>query len=246
MQRLQKTNSTRCNQPLISLVICWLCLTSSATLLAEHDFTPFTATYTVSRNNTEVGIRIHQLSQQNGQYLYKAKMHTVGLARLFKSGEVTEQSQWHLKDKKIIPIKYEYTDSSDKERHTLLKFDWPNHSVTNHVGKKPWMMNIPEGTQDKFGYMITLMHDLQHGKKNPEYKIADGGRLKTYQFKTLKTELVETPFGSFEALKLQRTRVGKKNRITYIWCLPAKNHLPIKIERHKGNNVYTMELTHLK
>jgi len=246
MQRLRKTNSTSAYQRLISLAICWLCLANSTPLLAEHDFTPFTATYTVSRNDTEIGIRTHQLSQQNGQYLYKAKMHTVGLARLFKSGEVTEQSQWQLKNKKIVPVSYEYNDSSDKERHTLLKFDWPNNSVTNHVGKKPWMMDIPEGTQDKFGYMITLMHDLQHGKKNPEYKIADGGRLKTYQFKTLKTELIETPFGSFETLKLQRTRVGKKNRITYLWCLPEKNYLPIKIERHKGGNVYTMLLNKLK
>ena len=223
-----------------------LCLASSAPLLAEHGFTPFTATYTVSRNASEIGVRTHRLSLQNNHYIYEAKMHTTGLASLLKPGKVTERSQWQLQNKKIRPITYEYNDSSDKDRHTLLKFDWPNHRVTNHVGNKPWTMKIPDETQDKFGYMLTLMHDLQHGKNNPEYKIADGGRLKTYQFKKLGTELVETPIGKFNALKLQRTRVGKKNRITYLWCVAEKNYLPVKVERHKGDNIYTMELSQLR
>ena len=242
MQRFRKTYKRHRRHWLVSTLAYLLCVVSSAPLVAEHSFTPFTATYTVSRNDSDIGLRTHSLSVQNKLYLYEAKMHTTGLARLLKSGEVTERSQWQLKNKQIVPVSYEYNDSSNEDRHTFLAFDWPNHSVTNHVGKKPWAMDIPDGTQDKFGYMLALMNDLQHGKQNPEYKIADGGRLKTYQFKALGTEIIETPIGKFKALKLKRTRVGQKNRITYIWCVPKKDYLPIKIERHKGGNIYTLSL----
>lgn len=240
MQRFKKTNKA-----IVFMLAYLLCLISSAPLLAEHNFSPFTAVYTVSRNNSEIGIRTHTLTLQEQNYLFEAKMHTTGLARFLKPGEITERSQWQLQNQQIVPISYEYNDSSNEDRHTVLKFDWHNHSVTNDVGNKPWNMAIPKGTQDKFSYMLALMHDLQHGKQDPEYKIADGGRLKTYQFKALATEVVETPAGKFKTLKLQRIRVGKKNRITYLWCLPEKHYLPIKIERHKSDNIYTMELNQL-
>jgi len=244
MRRLRKTN--RQNNWLVSLLACLFCVVSSPSLFAAHGIAPFTATYTVFRNDSEIGVRTHRLSKQNNRYLYEANMRTTGLARFFKSGEVTEKSQWQFKNKKIVPITYEYNDSSNEKRHTLLSFDWSNHSVTNNVANKPWAMKIPDGTQDKFSYMVALMHDLKHGEQNPEYKIADGGRLKTYQFKYLGTDVIELPIGKFKTVKLQRTRVGKKNRITYLWCLPDKNYLPIKIERHKSGNIYTMTLSQLK
>ena len=246
MQRFSKHNKPFQANWLISMLASLLCLFNSPLLLAEHRFEPFTAVYTVSRNGSEIGVRTHKLTQQDNLYLYEARMHTTGLASLIKPGVITERSQWLLQNKQIVPINYEYRDSSDDDRFSQLIFDWQKHSVTNHVGNKPWKMTIPDGTQDKFGYMLALMHDLKHGEKNPQYKIADGGRLKTYQFKTLATEVITTAAGRFKTVKLQRIRVGKKNRITYIWCLPEKNFLPIKIERHKRDNIYTMELTKLE
>jgi len=240
MHRLRKTHNIKiCLVSLLALIF-------SAPLFAEHGFNPFTAVYQVSRNDTEIGIRTHTLESKDGQYIYHASMHATGFASLFKPGAITETSEWELKNGYVIPLNYEYRDSDKAKRHTQLKFNWEKNSVTNIVGNKPWKMNIPKGTQDKFSYMLALMQDLQHGKMNPEYKIADGGRLKTYQFKALQNETISTPLGEFDTLKLQRIRVGKKNRITYLWVLPEKNYLPLKIERHKGGNVFTMIITKLK
>lgn len=240
MHRLWKTN--RLTIGLVSL----LALFFSVPLYAEHGFQAFTAIYTVSRNNTDIGVRTHTLSLKNDHYVYQASMHATGFASLFKSGEVTEVSRWTLKNDAVVPLSYEYRDTDKEKRHAQLEFDWETNSVTNKVGNKPWKMSIPNGTQDKFSYMLALMQDLQHGKKNTEYKIADGGRLKTYQFKTLKNETITTPIGKFNTVKLQRVRAGKKNRVTYLWVLPEKHYLPIKIERHKGDNVFTMMISELK
>ena len=212
---------------------------------AGDSFPSFLAEYTVSRNGTEIGIRTHSVSRTQHNYLYEGSMHTTGLASLIKPGTITERSHWTIEQQRVVPQKYEYLDSSDEKRNSFLQFDWLTNTVTNHVGNKPWKMSIPIGTQDKFGYMLSLMQDLQRGQTRPEYKIADGGRLKTYRFKSLGSELIETPAGQFKALKLRSTRVGKKNIFTYVWCLPEKKYLPVKIQRHKKDNVYTMLLSHV-
>ncbi len=240
MHRLRKINKLTIG--IASLLV----LLFSMPLHAEHGFQPFTAIYTVSRNNTDIGIRTHTLSLENDHYIYRANMHATGFASLFKSGEITEVSHWALYNDTVVPLSYEYRDTDKEKRHAQLEFDWETNSVTNKVSNKSWKMTIPNGTQDKFSYMLALMQDLQHGKKNTEYKIADGGRLKTYQFKILKNETITTPIGKFNTIKLQRVRAGKKNRITYLWVLPEKNYLPIKIERHKGDNLFTMIISELR
>jgi len=240
MQRLRETNR------LIIGLVSLLALSLSVPLFAKHGITPFTAVYKVSRNGTDIGVRTHSLQLKDGHYIYKANMHATGFASLFKSGEITEVSQWQLNNDVITPLRYEYQDTDKEKRHAQLEFNWENNLVINKVGKKPWKMSIPKGTQDKFSYMIALMQDLEHGKQIIEYKIADGGHLKTYQFKVLKNEIITTPVGEFNTIKLQCIRTGKKNRVTYLWLLPEKHYLPIKIERHKGDNVFTMIITELK
>lgn len=240
MHRLWKTN--KLTLALASL----LALVFSAPLSAEHGFQAFTAVYKVSRNNTEIGIRTHTLTFNNNRYVYRANMHATGFASLFKPGEIIEVSRWKFDNDNIVPLSYEYRDTDKEKRHAQLKFDWKKKLVTNKVANKPWKMSIPTGTQDKFSYMLTLMKDLQHGEKNVEYKIADGGRLKTYQFKILNNEIIKTPLGDFNTTKLQRIQTNKKNRLTYIWVLPEKQYLPIKIQRHKNDNVFTMIISDLK
>ena len=200
----------------------------------------FSAEYYVIRNGSKIGERTHTLSKQGNGYLFESRMHTTGLAALLKSGEVTERSHWQLSNNHVQPQRYEYIDSSDDSRTAKLMFDWQGQRVTNSVGNKPWGMELPAGTQDKFGYMLALMHDLQQGITNPEYKIADGGRLKTYRFINEGKILLDTELGKLETIKLQRILVGKKNRKVYIWCAPSLGYLPVRIERHKKSTVYTM------
>jgi hypothetical protein len=225
---------------LVSLLVLLSCLPAISLVQAADVISPFTAEYHVIRNDSKIGERTHVLRQQENGYLFEARMHTTGLAALLKPGEVTERSHWLLSNNRIQPQRYEYLDSSDESRTTKLQFDWQRRHVTNSIGDKPWGMNIPAGTQDKFGYMLALMHDLQQGNTEPEYQIADGGKLKTYRFISKGKVLLDTALGKLEAIKLQRFRVGKKKRKVFIWCAPSLGYLPVRIERHKKNTVYTM------
>jgi hypothetical protein len=218
------------------------CLPGIPSAQAENITTPFRAKYDVIRNGDKIGERTHALHKQENGYLFEARMHTTGLAALLIPGEVTERSYWLLSNNHVQPQRYEYLDSSDNSRTTRLQFDWQRRRVTNRVGDEAWGMDILAGTQDKFGYMLALMHDLHHGNTIPEYQVADGGRLKTYRFVSRGKALLDTALGKLETIKLQRIRADKKNRKVFIWCAPSLGYLPVKIERHKKGTVYTMLL----
>ncbi len=225
---------------LTSLFVLLSCLLPVSQVQATNITTPFSAEYFVYRNGTKIGERTHSLKKQENDYLFESLMHTTGFAALLKSVQVTEQSHWRLNNNHVQPQRYEYLDSSDDSRTAKITFDWQKQRVTNRVGNKPWAMDLPVGTQDKFGYMLALMHDLQKGNTTPEYQIADGGRIKTYRFVNKGKVLLNTELGKLETIKLQRIRVGKEKRKVFIWCVPSLGYLPVRIERHKKSAVYTM------
>mgnify|MGYP000102940077 CR=1 FL=1 len=224
----------------VSLLILGMCLTGATLARATDITTPFSADYQVTRNGSKIGERTHVLDKHEKGYLYEARMRTTGLAALLKPARITERSYWSLSDNRVQPQQYEYLDSSDDSRTAKLQFDWSRRHVTNDIGDEPWGMTVPAGTQDKFGYMLALMQDLQQGNTTPEYQVADGGLLKTYRFTYEGKMVLDTALGKLETVKLRRIRAGKEDRKVFIWCAPALGYLPVRIERHKKGTVYTM------
>ena len=75
------------------------------------------------------------------------------------------------------------------------------------------------------------MADLDAGKRDVAYPIADGGKLKRYRLFEAGREPLETKVGHFETIIIKRERRSGK-RETRFWCAPALGFLPVKIE-HK-------------
>ena len=72
---------------------------------------------------------------------------------------------------------------------------------------------------DKLLYQLAIMHDLQNGRTPASYRIADGGGIKTYSFEKLGEEVVETPLGSFDTIKILRHKPGSSRKYVF-WCAP--------------------------
>ncbi len=99
-------------------------------------------------------------------------------------------------------------------------------------------MDIREGMQDKLSYQLKMRHELykawQAGKPWPElhYAVADGGHVKTYHFRVVGEEQVETPAGTFTAVKATRVR-DDDDRVTWFWMLPEYEFLLVRFEQQE-------------
>lgn len=205
----------------------------------------FTARYALSLNGFKLGESKVSLNAEGGnRFTYRSHTYSTGVAKLFRNDVVRESSRFDLHEQRIRPQEYRFDHTGDKkERHALLKFDWPAGKVANTVEGHTWEMKIPPGTLDKFVVQLAVMMDLRSGEKMLTYAIADGGKLKHYQFAVIGEESVKVPAGEFATLKLERLRKDN-DRTTYFWCAPDLGYLPVKIKQieHEDGVTYLSEL----
>jgi hypothetical protein len=198
----------------------------SAHALTATDLKPFRALY---ESTLDVGVpltleAVRELRQQaDGQWILTSTADAV-------IANIEESSRFTLNELKVVPQQYNYHRKAfGKSRDAILSFDWPNARVTNDIDNKPWHMNIPAGTLDKLAYQMQIRLDLPSGQKKLSYAVADGGNLKQYDFEVLGSESINTPAGTFNAIKVQRDRGDDAKRETFIWFAPELDYMIVKL-----------------
>lgn len=202
-------------------------------LLAEQPPAPtlFEADYSIHMKGARVARmkrRFHQLD--SGIYQYHSETRTTGLISIFRKDRIVETSNWQLQNQKLIPVEYYYSHSGGKkDRLVNISFDWENKRITNSIDGSSWKMPTSPNVMDKLLYQLALMYDLQAGRIPLHYTVADGGKTKTYNFEILGEELLETPLGEFQTLKLERHKPNSKRK-SILWCATQLEYLPVKVE----------------
>jgi hypothetical protein len=225
--------------------ILLLCLASIAT---ASDIPDFSANYLVELNGIQAGELKRSLStEENGLRRFNSVSQAKGVFSFFKPDIIKETSLWKLDSDRVQPQHYRYHRSGgDKDKMLSMEFDWANKQVSIDDKKHPWTLDLETGVLDKLVYQISLMRDLDRGIEQVDYRIADGGRLKTYKIRVLGKETITTPLGDIDTVKLTRERDDESERETTLWCAPALNYLPVKLEHVEDDTTFTALLRHLK
>lgn len=214
-----------------------------------QDIPDFSALYIVKINGLQAGELSQNLStNDDGSRQFKSATQAKGIFALFKPDLVEETSIWQSYDNFIRPQSYLYQRTGGKkEKYLSLSFDWPSQQVYIDDKKHPWQLAIEPNTLDKLVYQLALMSDLADQQTQFSYRIADDGKLKTYDIQILDTEVIKGKLGKIETVKLIRKRDHAKGRQTTLWCAPALNFLPVKLEHiEKDGSVFTAELHRLE
>lgn len=211
------------------------------------DIPDFSANYLVKLNGIQAGeLKRTLTTENNGQRRFSSVSQAKGVFSFFKPDVVEETSVWSLEKDSVTPHEYLYQRTGGKkEKYLQMLFDWPNKHVSIDDKEHPWQLKIQKGVLDKLIYQISLMRDLDKGIEQIDYRIADGGRLKTYTIQVLGTETITTPLGQIETIKLSRQREKPNDRETTLWCAPALNYLPVKLEHVEDDTVFTALLRRL-
>jgi hypothetical protein len=224
----------------------WLCIGVLASLCAPHAHAAqhlppvFSAEYSLHALGATVGLTQWRAHDDQGVRVFEANTEPSGLYALIRSETIHERSRLRIDGKALIPLLYRYQRRGGKRaRFVEVEFNWATKRVRNTAKGQSWEMQVPLGTLDKFSYLLALMRDLELGKTSLQYDIADGGHLKRYDIEILAREVVETPLGALEAVKVRRK--NRKSRTTTLWCATQLHHLPVKIE-HSEKDGTTVSL----
>ena len=216
---------------------------------SAQEIPDFSANYLVQLNGLQAGELKRSLSTNaDGSRQFKSASKAKGVFSFFKPDLVEETSTWSFLGSQIRPQHYLYERTGGKkEKYMSLDFNWQKNQLHIDDKKQPWHLKLEVGTLDKLVYQLALMSDLATEQTSFTYRIADGGKLKTYDIRILEEEEITTPLGKIDTIKLIRHRSDKNKRQTILWCAPKLNYLPVKLEHtEKGGSVFTALLRRLK
>ncbi len=228
-----------------TIVLCLFFIFPMGLLAPDLSASPFpeefTAWYKASKGMFSGETIVSIKADKDNRYTYESITKVTGMMSIF-GGEIREKSVWEYTNGKIRPLRYSYNRSSgSKKRNAELTFDWNKNIVTNSIDSQPWKMTIKPDTLDKLVYQLVMMNDLQQGKKKElNYSIADGGKLKDYKILIMGEEKIETKLGELNTIKVVRIR-GK--RTTTMWCAKKLGYLPVRIHhKKKGGGEHTADI----
>jgi hypothetical protein len=189
----------------------------------------YRADYVVKYDGFPIGKSTTTLAVNNHRYqLCIFNVTTVPFLR----GSVRECSNGNLLSNQIQPILYSY-EYKHNQKYNLVKiqFDWQNHVAVIQTEGTQWKTNIPDNTQDKLSYQLALRLALNQ-QTHFCFPVADGGKIKIYEFDAVAKEQITTPLQQFDTIKLVRSpTVGKDN--VAIWFAPALNNIAVRVEQNK-------------
>jgi len=194
----------------------------------------FTASYDLYHNNFYVGQSTRKLVTENKFLTFTSISKTAGLAALFFDVTLTETSKLRLKNNQLQFFSYHYEEKkSDGTEGYELRLDKNNTFYNSHTKKT---YPVTKNLHDTLGFTVAIMHDMQKGKREIKYTIAEKDNLKTYTLKFIKKENLMTDNGVISTLKMEHYNPQSKHRFTF-WCADNMDFLPIRIRNinHKGD-----------
>jgi len=212
----------------------------SCALAAQAATAPSTFETTYSAKlyglNVTVNSRLSQLPNGNYEYFFNAD------SMVGKVIEKTEVS-WDAKEQRIRPQHYIYQRKSvGKDRNDELMFDWAANKVTHVKSNQTQTLDATKNFQDGLSYQIQLSQDLIAGKKQFDYLITNGRKIKPYKFEIVGEEVLTTPLGDVKAVKVKRTR-AKSDLVTYAWFAKDFQYLLVRLQQEENGSAYTIYIS---
>lgn len=211
------------------LLVIWL--VQALPSYAENNIPlPFSASFKMFRTGLEVAQADFLLKRlANGTFKYSSAINLTSFFNVFYTFQILEESHWRIQDNYLQPLYYSYTRTKkNNETHVQADFNWESQQIYYKRNNKLTLLPLELGITDKLLYQINIMRDLKQGKKMLSYNFPDKGNIRTYQFKKTAADIVVTPIGTFDTIKIIRQKKGQEKII--FWCAKELNYFPIKIE----------------
>lgn len=212
-----------------------ICCAALLSLLSASSFAlePFQASYkaNIKAKLDFSGTLKRSLSKQpNGQWLFADKIDS-----LFAS--IEESSQVKLINNSAQPVKYHYLRKViGKKKKRDISFDWPNKQAVNRADQK---IALRPNTQDRVSYQLQLQLDLQQGKRGKfSYPVIKKDKIEMMKFVEVGTEIIKTPLGNLESIKLKLDRGANAKRETYIWFSTKHNFIISQLQQTEADGSF--------
>lgn len=204
----------------------------------------FQADYTVSKGRMTLGNLRTSLKYSGNNYSYHKDTKATGFAALLTGIKITENTDGQVSGKIITPRKYHFNQAR-RGGGKVDRVNFSRNAATGTYKKKPFKIVTPTGIQDKASMELLLAQDLSMNKPRLSYNIVSRGEKSQYNFQKMGHEVLKTPAGTFNTVKVKVIRSGSE-RETIFWMAKELDYMPAKIRHREKKDVITTVIKNYK
>jgi hypothetical protein len=183
-----------------------------------------------------VGEAVHTLEIKDGRYVLQATTRTVGLARLFKSYQLTQYSNGSYGRRGLQPELFldERKDSLGT-RQNAVEFDREARLARFPSGRE---VALPPETQD----ILSVMYQFPPLARTEiaSVSVGNGKKIEHYDFEITANEEIETALGKLLTVRLHKMHAPHEEGLD-IWLAREYRLFPVKIRYTEKNGEVAAE-----
>jgi len=235
-----KLSSVR-NKTLSALVAGALLCTSQVALALPG---AFQANYSVAKGSMTLGNLHTSLKYSGDNYSYHKYTKSTGLAAILTGIKITENTDGKVSGQVITPTNYLFNQAK-RGGGKVDKVSFSRNVATGSYKGTPFNIKVATGVQDKASIEILLARDLSQNKPRLSYNVVSKGEQSQFNFQKLGNEVLKTPAGTFNTIKVKVVRSSSK-RETVFWMAKEMGYMPVKIRHRENKDVLTTVIKNYK
>lgn len=167
-----------------------------------------------------------------------------GMATIFSGSNLRESCEFTLEGGRAIPQKYE--GGKIKSTDYVVGFDWQNRKLSFDE-EEP--QDMPEGyVVDNCAMWFAMALMRGEGLEEELVYVVDGKkrRIRSFRFKSLEDDTIETKIGEKEVLKLVLERDLRPERTITFWLSKEDQYVPLQMQEKRESRTTTFSVETLE
>ena len=118
--------------------------------------------------------------------------------------------------------------------------NWDAEIALSTEDDETWQLPLRDGVMDQLSYQVALRQALIDNSDSEaifSFDIIDGDAIKMQQYRLVGEEILSTPLGELNTLKLERVREASDQRASKIWLAVDWNFLLTRIEQQNNSGL---------
>ncbi|WP_298443382.1 DUF3108 domain-containing protein [uncultured Ferrimonas sp.] len=208
--------------------------------------TPYAASYDVTHGDSRLGGGMITLQKLDNSQYQMGYVSDVGW--LLLSDKRSEQSLFELdNEQRLIPKRYVMErEGSGPDFSAEIEFDSSTQQI--HARYKDRAADFPYQlpTYDNILYLMQLRLDVASGKTQMSYDYIVKTKQRTIQYQVVGEEVLSTPYGELNTIKVARIRNADSPKETYAWLAKDLHYVIAQIQHLEDGELKAgMSLTKL-
>jgi Protein of unknown function (DUF3108) len=186
--------------------------------------------YDVSYNGVVAAEMTEVIEHDGKTFTLTSEGRGKGIGALLYRGAAKRSCRGEVTNAGLRPL--EYRDQRGDKPAVVARFDWAGRTLRQeHDGKDETTSMVPR-LHDRlsflYNYAFQASPELQAGKEI-KVTLTDGKGLTQFEYKVAGSEVLKTPAGELETVRLVKQRDSKEDKGTEIWFASGRDYLPVRI-----------------